>query len=78
MHLFGFIIRIFKSNVQQQIWDSDISTPKSYLKVNVSPYRLTNWFLHAVTFGSNPAHSTIFSPVFVLHCEGRERHFTTD
>jgi len=43
-----------------------------------SPYRWTNWFLHAVTVGSNPAHSTIFTPVFVLHCEVRERDFTTD
>jgi len=34
VHLVGFIIRIFKSNIQQQISYSDIPTKKSYLKAN--------------------------------------------
>jgi len=70
----GFVIRNFKSNIQQQFLYSDIPTTKSYLKANFPPppHRWTNCFLQAVTVGSNPAQWTIFSPVFVLHCEGSE------
>jgi hypothetical protein len=72
VHRVGFIIRIFKSNIQQ-ISYSDISKTKSLFEGHFFPlYRWTNWFLHAVTVGSNPGHKTISTPVFVLHCESRE------
>jgi hypothetical protein len=71
--LVGFIIRIFKTNIQQKISYLTFRRQRIIWTPFFSLCRWTNSFLNSVTVGSNPAHNTIFSPVFVLHCEGTER-----